>query len=227
MSSLLAIVPWALFGIMVVFGMIFSIVALRAVRRANDAEDRADAATAALAQMEQRALGAESQINEAVQRAQIAEQRIHHAEDRMQKARDVAKAAEQQAQAAGHRAQQAASQAQQADASLRERRDAAADKTRKADARARSLLQWATQQWAARREPDRQKAQAVQGAFQQQLDAYLQHRAAPIVFRAESEIDRMAAPLIERYAAATQTVQREGDLVRIHFPVDPSLGFRA
>ncbi|MBN4049514.1 hypothetical protein JYT86_00490, partial [bacterium AH-315-N03] len=157
----------------------------------------------------------------------LAEQRIAHAEDKAIKARDVAKLAERKAEEASTAANQARDEAQRADASLRDRQNAAQDKTRKADKRARSLLDWAMQQWNTRREPDRQKAQAVQGAFQQQLDAYLSYRRIPVTFRVDSEVDRIAAPLIKNYAPADQTVSIEGDLVRITFPVDPSLGFRA
>ena len=37
--ALFAIVPWILFGIMVLFGLIFAIVAWRATRRAGDMAD--------------------------------------------------------------------------------------------------------------------------------------------------------------------------------------------
>ncbi|MCA9610597.1 MAG: hypothetical protein KC619_33610, partial [Myxococcales bacterium] len=70
-------------------------------------------------------------------------------------------------------------------------------------------------------------AQAVEGPFQAQFDAYLANRRMPVVFRVDGEIDRMAGPLIERYAAPGQQVQLDGDLVRVTFSVDPSLGFRA
>ncbi len=227
MSSLVSLLPWALFGIMVLFGAIFAVVAWAATRRANAAEDRAHLASGALAQMEARARAAEARIGAAEQRAQLAEQRIGHAEERMQKARDVAKSAEQRAADALARAERAEQSARQADAQLQHRRDAAQDKARKAELRARSLLDWAKQQWEARREPDRQKAQAVQGAFQQQLEAYLGHRRQPITFRVEGEIDQLAAPLIPRYASADQAVVIEGNLVRVSFTVDASLGFRA
>jgi len=227
MSSLVSILPWALFGIMVLFGTLFAFVAWRTTRRANDAEQRAGHASNALAQMEARAQSAESRIAQAEQRAQMAEQRIAHAEDRMQKARDVAKIAEQKAVDANRRADEAASSARHADSQLQNRRDEAQDTARKAEQRARSLVEWAKQQWEVRREPDRQKAQAVQGAFQQQLEAYLGHRRQPITFRVDGEVDRLAAPLISRYAPADQTVALEGDLVRISFAVDASLGFRA
>lgn len=227
MSSLLTILPWALFGVMVLFGMIFAVVAWMATRRANDTEARAEQALSAFAAMEARARTAEQQIQAAEQRAHLAEQRIAHAEDRMQKARDVAKAAEQKAVEAEERARRATEDARRADAELRERRDAASDKLRQAETRARSLLEWAKQQWEARREPDRQKAQAVQGPFQAQLDAYLANRRMPVVFRVDGEIDRLAGPMIERFAVAGQMVQLDGDLVRVTFAVDPSLGFRA
>jgi hypothetical protein len=38
MSAILPFVPWALFGIMVLFGMIFMLIAVRASRRARAAE---------------------------------------------------------------------------------------------------------------------------------------------------------------------------------------------
>lgn len=223
----MAILPWALFGIMVVFGMIFAVVAWMATRRANRAEDQAEAARLALTDTETRARTAEEAIAAAQQRAALAEQRIAHAEDKASKAHEVAKVAERKAEDAATATDRAEDEARRADAALRERKDAAQDRTRKADTRARSLLDWAAQQWNARREPDRQKAQAVQGAFQEQLDAFLSYRRVPVTFRIDSDIDRVAAPLIERYAPADQTVVIEGDLVRITFPVDPSLGFRA
>jgi hypothetical protein len=49
----------------------------------------------------------------------------------------------------------------------------------------------------------------------------------PVTFRIDSEIDRMAGPLIERHAAADEKVVVQSDLVRITFPVDDSKGFRA
>ncbi|MBX3272208.1 MAG: hypothetical protein KF729_18230 [Sandaracinaceae bacterium] len=227
MESLLAILPWALFGVMVLFGIIFAIVAWSATRRAAAAEERAEQASGAYGYVEARARSAEQQIAVAEQRATLAEQRIAHAEDRMQKARDVAKAAEQRAAEAEQRAADALREAQRADSELRERRDAASDRARQAETRARALLDWAKGQWEARREPDRQQAQAVQGPFQAQLDAYLAYRAAPIVFRVDGDVDRLAGPLIERYAAPGQHVALDGDVVRVTFPVDPSLGFRA
>ncbi|MEZ4338618.1 MAG: hypothetical protein R3B82_18505 [Sandaracinaceae bacterium] len=227
MSSLLAALPWALFGVMVLFGIIFAIVAWMATRRANEAEARGAHATTAFSQMEARAKTAEQQIAAAEQRAHLAEQRIAHAEDKMQKARDVAKAAEQRAAEAEERARRAEDDARRADGQLQQRKAAAADKAQQAEIRARSLIEWAKQQWEARREGDRQKAQAVEGPFQAQLDAYLANRRMPVVFRVDGEIDRMAGPLIERYAAPGQQVQLDGDLVRVTFSVDPSLGFRA
>ena len=226
MTALLAIIPWVLFGIMVLFGIIFAIVAWRSTRRANDAEERADRVTAAYQQMEARAMTAESLIQQANQRAQIAEQQIAHAEEKAQKARDVAKAAEQNAEEAARRAEAARAEAQRADSQLQARRDDADDKVRKAEQRARSLLAWAKQQWEARRETDRQKAQGQQGSFQAQLDAYLEYRRLPITFRAETEIDRMCAPMMTRFAT-DETVDAQGDLVRITFPVDAAAGFRA
>lgn len=227
MSSLLAVLPWALFGVMVLFGMIFAVVAWMATRRANDAEARGEHATSAFSQMEARARTAEQQIAAAEQRAALAEQRIAHAEERMQKARDVAKAAEERAAAAEERARRAEDDARRADGQLQQRKAAVADKAQQAETRARALIEWAKQQWEARRESDRQKAQAVEGPFQAQLDAYLANRRMAVVFRVDGEIDRMAGPLIERYAAPGQHVQLEGDLVRVTFSVDPSLGFRA
>lgn len=223
----MAYVPWALFGIMVLFGAIFAIVALRQSGKANAAADRADQAHAALAAMEQRARAAEAQIAEAQQRAQMAEQRIAHAEERAQKAKEAGKAAEAAAEEAQRRAEQALAEARRADSALQQRRNEADEKARKSEMRARSLHDWAKQQWEARREPDRQKAQAQQGSFQAQLDAFLELRRTPITFRVETEIDRMAAPLIERHAGSDERVVVEGDLVRITFPVDPSQGFRA
>ena len=170
--ALFAIVPWILFGIMVLFGLIFAIVAWRATRRAGDMEEGAERAQHALSQMEAR------------------------------------------------------QRAQQADSALQHRRDEAQEKQRKSQARARSLLSWARQQWEARREPDRQKAQGQQGSFQAQLDAFLDYRRKPVTFRVEGEIDRMAAPLLGGYAQ-DETVEVDGDLVRVTYPVDPALGFRA
>lgn len=227
MSSLLAILPWALFGVMVLFGTIFAVVAWMATRRANAAEAAGAHAVSAYSQMEARALAAEQQIARSEQRAHLAEQRIAHAEDRMQKARDVARVQEQKAEEAEARARRAEEDARRADSELQQRRDANADKARQAETRARSLLEWAQQQWEARREPDRQKAQAIQGPFQAQLDAYLANRRMPVAFRVDGEIDQLAAPLISRYAPPSQQVQLEGDLVRVTFAVDPSLGFRA
>ena len=63
--ALFAIVPWILFGIMVLFGLIFAIVAWRATRRAGDMEEGAERAQHALSQMEARARAAEGQIAEA------------------------------------------------------------------------------------------------------------------------------------------------------------------
>jgi len=139
----------------------------------------------------------------------------------------VAKVAEKKAEAAEQAAREAAEAAHRADSALRERQDAAQSQARKADKRARTLLDWAKQQWEARREPDRQKAQNVQGAFQQQLDAYLSYRRLPVTFRVDSEIDRIAAPLIKQFAVEGQAVEVDGDLVRVTFTVDPGLGFRA
>ncbi|MEQ9076591.1 MAG: hypothetical protein RLP09_22225, partial [Sandaracinaceae bacterium] len=73
---------------------------------------------------------------------------------------------------------------------------------------------------------DRQKAQGQQGSFQAQLDAFLDYRRKPVTFRVEGEIDRMAAPLLGGYAQ-DETVEVDGDLVRVTYPVDPALGFRA
>jgi len=227
MSALLVFLPWALFGVMVLFAFTFAIVAWRASSKAGQALDDADAARAALGAMEQRARAAEGQIQQANQRADLAQQQIQHAEDRMQKARDVAKAAEQRAEEAERRAQEALSEAQRADSQLQQRRDHAADQQRRADDRARSLLSWAQQQWEDRRESDRQKAQSVQGAFQQQLDAYLGYRRAPITFRVDGEVDRLAAPKITQFAEPGWLVELDGDLVRVTFPVDASKGFRA
>ena len=47
-----------------------------------------------------------------------------------------------------------------------------------------------------------------------------------MTFRVEGEIDRMAAPLLGGYAQ-DETVEVDGDLVRVTYPVDPALGFRA
>lgn len=226
MSSLLAIVPWALFGIMVLFGMIFALVALRATGKARDAEEKATAAQLQLAQMTARAQAAEGRIMQAEQRASLAEQRIAHAEERMTRAKEAAKEAEARAAEAERRSQQAYDEARRADSALQQRRSAAEEKARQAEQRARSLLEWAKSQWEARREPDRQRAQGQQGSFQAQLEAFLEYRREPVGFRVESEIDRMAAPLLARFAQ-NERVDVQGDFVRVSFPVDPSLGFRA
>lgn len=225
-DALHAIVPWACFGIMFLFGSFFAVFSLLARKRANEMEDRANEAQLALAQMEARARAAEARIAQAEQRAQLAEQRVAHAEERMSKAKDAAKDAEARKAEAERNAQQALDEARRADSALQQRRDAAQEKARQADQRARSLLDWARQQWEARREPDRQQAQGRQGSFQAQLEAFLELRRAPVSFRVESEIDRMAAPLLARFAQKEQ-VEVQGDDVRVRFPVDASLGFRA
>jgi hypothetical protein len=227
MDALGDYVAWILFAVMTLFGLVFAIVAVLAYRRANREGDRADAAAGQLAQMTQRAQAAEAMIAEAQARAQAAEQRIMHAESGAQRAIDEKRAAEQAAADAARRAREAAEAAQRADASLRERKDALTEKQRQAEQRARSLLEWAKGQWEARREPDRQRAQGQQGNFQAQLDAFLELRRQPVSFRVENEIDRAAAPLIAGFAPAGQQVDVQGDLVRISYPVDPSLGFRA
>ncbi|MEC7524737.1 MAG: hypothetical protein VYE22_32960 [Myxococcota bacterium] len=224
--ALFAIVPWVLFGIMVLFGLIFAIVAWRATRRAGDQEEAAERAKMALSQMEARARAAEGQIADAQARAQRAEASIADAEERARRAEQAAEDARRAAAQASGQAQQALQRAQQADSALQQRRDEAAEKQRKAQGRARSLLSWARQQWESRREADRQKAQGVEGSFQAQLDAFLGHRRAPVTFRVEGEIDRMAAPLLGQYVQ-DEDVQVDGDLVRVTYPVDPSLGFRA
>lgn len=227
MGSLFVIIPWTLFGVMVLFGILFAVIAWSATRRAQRAVDEAETAQAALTQMESRAKSAEGRIQAAEQRAQLAEQRIDHAEERMNKAREVAKRAERRAEEAAQRADGAVADARRADAQLQQRRDHAAEQQRKATERARSLLKWAREQWESRRESDRQKAQQVQGAFQQQLDAYLGYRRVPIAFRVDGEVDRIAAPMISGYAEPGWSVDLDGDLVRVTFPVDASLGFRA
>ncbi|HJL18996.1 MAG TPA: hypothetical protein RMH99_25260 [Sandaracinaceae bacterium LLY-WYZ-13_1] len=227
MSAVAAYLPWALFGVMVLFGAVFALVAVLQARKAGKAQDDAEAARMQLAQVEARARAAEARIQEAEQRANMAEQRITHAEERVEKAREAAKAAEARAEDAERRAGEAQQAAQRADSALQQRRDEAEEKARKAQLRARSLIDWARQQWEARREPDRQKAQGQQGSFQAQLEAFLEYRKKPITFRIDSEIDRMAGPLIERYAGEQEHVQVQGDLVRVTFPVDASKGFRA
>ncbi|HEY8428336.1 MAG TPA: hypothetical protein VIL20_08175 [Sandaracinaceae bacterium] len=222
----MAIVPWALFGIMVLFGAVFALVALRATGRARAAEEKASSAELRLAQMTARAQLAEGSIADAEQRARMAEQRAAHAEERAARAEEAARQAEARAAEAERRMQEAYEHARRADAAFRERKSAAEEKARQAEARARALLEWARSQWEARREPDRQRAQARQGSFQAQLEAYLEHRRAPVAFRLESEIDRMAAPLLNRFAQ-DERVEVQGDDVRISFPVDASLGFRA
>ena len=225
-SLVLLIVPWALFGVMVVFGTIFAMVSWRASKRASAAEDRLARMEAALSSTEQRAQHAESQIEQADARARAAEARIAEAERRAEQARDTARAAELRAEDMERRADGALAEAQRADSQLQARRMEAQDKARKAEQRAQSLLEWAKQQWETRREPDRQKAQGLQGSFQAQLDAFLSYRREPISFRVESEIDRLAAPLIERFAKG-ETIEVRGDEIRVGFPVDASQGFRA
>ncbi len=144
----------------------------------------------------------------------------------MAKARDAAKSAEARAEEAERRAQQAEGDARRADSALQQRRSAAEEKARQAEQRARALIDWARGQWEARREPDRQRAQGQQGSFQAQLEAYLEYRREPVGFRVENEIDRMAAPLMARFAQ-NERVDVQGDFVRVSFPVDPALGFRA
>jgi chromosome segregation ATPase len=226
MSALLAIVPWALFGIMVLFGMIFAAIAWRATRRANDAEDKLNAAQMQLAQVEARAKAAEARIAETEQRARAAEARIADAERRASEAQEAARQADARAGQAEQRAGRALDEARRADSALRDRKNAADEKARHADQRARALLDWSRSEWESRREPDRQRAQAKQGSFQAQLEAFLEYRRAPVQFRVESEIDRLAAPLIPRFAEREQ-VDVQGDTVRVSFPVDASLGFRA
>lgn len=225
-DALHAIVPWACFGVMFIFGGFFAVFALLARKRANEMEERAKGAQLTLAQMEARAQTAERRLAQAEQRAQAAEQRIAHAETQMNKANEAAREAEGRAAEAEQRAVEAAGRARQADSALQARRDAAAEKARQAEQRARALLEWARQQWDARREPDRQRAQGQHGSFQAQLDSFLDYRRAPVLFRVESEIDRMAAPLLTRFAREEQ-VEVQGDQVRVRFAVDASLGFRA
>lgn len=225
-DALHAIVPWACFGIMFLFGTFFAVAALLARKRAGEMEDKANAAQLALAQMESRAQAAESRIAQAEQRAQLAEQRIAHAEERVAKAKEAAKEAEARMAEAEQRAQQALDQARRADSALQQRKNAAEEKARQAEQRARGLIEWARQQWESRREPDRQQAQGQQGSFQAQLEAFLELRRAPVSFRVDSELDRMAAPLLSRFAQHEQ-VEVQGDQVLVRFPVDASLGFRA
>lgn len=224
--SVLALIPWALFALMAMFGAIFAILAWRYSGNARKAISDADRLRAALAEMEARAQHAESQIAAAQQRAQAAEQRIAEAEARAQDAERRAQQAEQRARDAEQRASGALADAQRADSQLQQRRDAASEKARKATARARSLLDWARQQWVNRQENDRSRAQGTQGSFQAQLDAYLQYRRAPVTFRLESEVDQMAGPQLQGMAT-NETVTVEGQDVKIGFPVDPALGFRA
>ena len=66
-----------------------------------------------------------------------------------------------------------------------------------------------------------------EGSFQAQLEAYLQNRRAAITFRVDSEVDQLAAPIIVSLAEPGQRITHDGDLVRVEFPVDESLGFRA
>ncbi|MGE0787428.1 MAG: hypothetical protein AB7S26_17275 [Sandaracinaceae bacterium] len=227
MGDLSAYIPWALFGIMVFFGLVFAIVAWSATRRAGAAEDAAESARAQEAQALARAEAAERRLHELEHRASSAEARIAGEQERAQRADARARELEARAAEESRRAESALEEAKRADAELRERRDAVADRDKRADARARSLLDWARQEWEKRRESDRQRAQAVQGSFQAQLDAYLEHRRAPITFRADSEVDQLAAPRIVAHARAGEQVSHEGELVRVRFPVDPSQGFRA
>jgi chromosome segregation ATPase len=225
-EALEAIVPWTCFGVMFLFGAFFAVVSLLARKRAGELEDKANGIQMALAQMEARAYAAESRIAAAEQRAQLAEQRIAHAEERTAKAKDAAKDAESRKAEAERSAQQALDEARRADSALQQRKSAAEEKARQSEQRARGLLEWARQQWEARREPDRQQAQGQQGSFQAQLDAFLELRRAPVSFRVESEVDRMAAALLPRFAQQ-EHVEVQGESVTVRFPVDASLGFRA
>ena len=226
MSAFVAVVPWALFGIMVLFGMIFSIVAWRATRKAADQEDRADQLAAELAQMTARAQSAEARIQQAENRANLAEVQIGQFADSEARAREQALEKEREAARAKAEAEGAFAAAARADSELQERRDAAADKARRAEQRAKSLMEWARSQWESRRETDRQRAQAQQGSFQAQLEIFLESRRAPVMFRTETEVDRLAANDFARYAGSG-TVQVQGDEVRVSYPVDPAQGFRA
>ncbi len=227
MAAFGAYIPWILFGVMAFFGIVFAALAWSATRRRHAAEDAAEGAVARAAAAEQRAKAAEDALAALERRASSAEAQVSASERRAADAQRAARELEERAAAEARRAEEARQDALRADQELRERRDAASEMTRKAEARARSLLSWAKAEWEKRREPDRQKAQAVQGSFQAQLDAYLEHRRAPITFRADSEVDRLAAPIVVQIAEADQRVERDGDLVRVSFPVDPSLGFRA
>jgi chromosome segregation ATPase len=225
-STLLMILPWALFGLSSLFGFVFAILAWRASRRAEDADDSAGLARHRVADTEARAARAEARIAHAEQRAQEAEHRIAQAEDAMRRAAEAADRAEQRARDAEQRAQAALESARRAEAGFRERRDAAEQQGRQAEQRARTLAEWARGTWESRREADRQRAQGQQGSFQAQLDAYLQFRRVPVSFRAESDLDRLASAQIARFGGdARVTVQ--GEHVSFEFPVDPSLGFRA
>ena len=226
MSTIVAIVPWALFVVMVLFGMVFCIIAWRGYGRAKRATQELQAIRGQLEHAVRRAEHAEAQIAAANQRANLAEQQVAHAEGLAQRAKEEARQAFDVAGDAAAREREALERAQEADRALRERRSAAEAKNRQAEARARALLDWAKSEWESRREGDRQKAQAQHGSFSAQLEQYLTLRAAPVTFRVESDVDRLAAPLIERYASE-QTVDVDGDLVKVVFPVDSSLGFRA
>lgn len=224
--SVLALIPWALFALMATFGAVFAMLAWKYSGKARKAVSEAERLRAALAEMEARARNAEGQIAAAQQRAQAAEQRIAEAEARAQDAERRAQQAEQRVRDAEQRASGAMAEAQRADSQLQQRRDAAAEKSRKATARAKSLLDWARQQWVSRQESDRSRAQGMQGSFQAQLDAYLQYRRTPVTFRLESEVDQMAGPQLQGMAK-DETVTVQGQDVQIAFPVDPALGFRA
>src|SRR5688500_7920804 len=104
MDAVLPFIPWALFGIMVLFGGVFAVVALRASNRASAAEERAAQVAAQLRQVMQRAQGAESLISQAEQRAFAAEARVAQAEAAAAQARDMVKAADARAAGAEERA---------------------------------------------------------------------------------------------------------------------------
>ncbi|HHH29539.1 MAG TPA: hypothetical protein ENK57_14495, partial [Polyangiaceae bacterium] len=86
MASFLSILPWALFGVMVLFASMFAIVAWMSTRRANGIEDREGLARHTLRGLEERAVAAEQQIERAHEEARAAEQRAADAEARAQRA---------------------------------------------------------------------------------------------------------------------------------------------
>jgi type IV secretory pathway VirB10-like protein len=223
----MALLPWILFGVMFLVGLAFAVATIVQTSKVGKARGETDAARMEVSTLERRAQNAEYQLREAQTRLAAAERQIQQAREGAALAQaDRERAAAEKAEAE-RRAEEALERARRADASLQERVDLAAERERQAEARARGLLEWALQQHEERREPDRRQAQGQVEGFQAQLDAFIELRRAPVRFRTEAQLDRMASPHLARFAPDGVHVDVQGDDVSVYFPVDASQGFRA